>query len=42
MLTNWKTVSKSIKHLKDITEMSDKNDFTGYTKKEHTAAFFVR
>ncbi len=34
MLTNWKTVSKSIKHLKDITEMSDKNDFTGYTKKE--------
>ncbi len=34
MLTNWKTVSKSIKRLKDITEMSEKNDFTGYTKKE--------
>lgn len=34
MLTNWKTVYKSISRLVKLNEMSEKNDYTGYTKKE--------
>ncbi len=34
MLTNWKTVHKSISRLVKLNEMAEKNDYTGYTKKE--------
>ena len=34
MLTNWKTVHKSITRLVKLNEMFEKGDFTGYTKKE--------
>ncbi len=34
MLTNWKTVYKSISRLIKLNEMAEKNDYTGYTKKE--------
>ena len=34
MLTNWKTVYKSINRLVKLNEMSEKNEYTGYTKKE--------
>lgn len=34
MLTNWKTVYKSISRLLKLNEMAEKNDYTGYTKKE--------
>ncbi len=34
MLTNWKTVYKSISRLVKLNEMAEKNDYTGYTKKE--------
>lgn len=34
MLTNWKTVYKSISRLVKLNEMEEKNDYTGYTKKE--------
>ncbi len=34
MLTNWKTVHKSISRLVKLNEMEEKNDYTGYTKKE--------
>ncbi len=34
MLTNWKTVYKSITRLAKLNEMAEKNDYNGYTKKE--------
>ncbi len=34
MLTNWKTVHKSITRLVKLNDMFEKGDFTGYTKKE--------
>lgn len=34
MLTNWKTVYKSISRLVKLNDMAEKNDYTGYTKKE--------
>ena len=34
MLTNWKTVYKSISRLAKLNDMAEKNDYTGYTKKE--------
>lgn len=34
MLTNWKTVHKSITRLAKLNEMFASNDFSGYTKKE--------
>lgn len=34
MLTNWKTVYKSISRLVKLNEMFEKNAFDGYTKKE--------
>ena len=34
MLTNWKTVHKSISRLAKLNEMSEKNAYDGYTKKE--------
>lgn len=34
MLTNWKTVYKSIARLNKLNDMAEKNDYTGYTKKE--------
>ena len=34
MLTNWKTVFKSITRLNKLNEMFDKNETEGYTKKE--------
>ena len=34
MLTNWKTVHKSITRLVKLNEMFEKGDLTGYTKKE--------
>ena len=34
MLTNWKTVYKSINRLVKLNEMAEKNEYTGYTKKE--------
>ncbi len=34
MLTNWKTVYKSISRLVKLNEMSEKNAYEGYTKKE--------
>ena len=34
MLTNWKTVYKSISRLNKLNEMFDKNETEGYTKKE--------
>lgn len=34
MLTNWKTVYKSISRLVKLNEMAEKNDYVGYTKKE--------
>ena len=34
MLTNWKTVYKSISRLVKLNEMFDKNETEGYTKKE--------
>jgi len=34
MLTNWKTVYKSINRLVKLNEMEEKNDYAGYTKKE--------
>ncbi len=34
MLTNWKTVYKSISRLVKLNEMFDKNAFEGYTKKK--------
>jgi small subunit ribosomal protein S2 len=34
MLTNYKTIRQSIKRLKELEEMFNKNDFTGMTKKE--------
>lgn len=34
MLTNWKTVYKSITHLKKLNEMFEKDETEGYTKKE--------
>ena len=34
MLTNWKTVYKSISRLAKLNEMSEKNAYEGYTKKE--------
>ena len=34
MLTNWKTVYKSISRLVKLNEMAEKNEYTGYTKKE--------
>lgn len=34
MLTNWKTVHKSISRLVKLNEMSEKNAYEGYTKKE--------
>lgn len=35
MLTNWKTVSASIKHLKDLEEKLASNEADTYSKKEH-------
>lgn len=37
MLTNWKTVSSSIRRLKDIEEKIASPDFDSYTKKEQTS-----
>ncbi len=34
MLTNWKTVHKSISRLVKLNEMAEKNEYEGYTKKE--------
>lgn len=34
MLTNWKTVYKSISRLVKLNEMFEKNAFDGYTKKK--------
>lgn len=34
MLTNWKTVSRSIRKLKELQAFLDKGEFEGYTKKE--------
>ena len=34
MLTNWKTISNSIKRMKQLEEMVTNNDTTKYTKKE--------
>lgn len=34
MLTNWKTVYKSISRLVKLNEMAEKNEYEGYTKKE--------
>ncbi len=34
MLTNWKTVYKSISRLVKLNEMEEKNSYEGYTKKE--------
>lgn len=34
MLTNWKTVNKSISRLVKLNEMEEKNAYDGYTKKE--------
>ncbi len=34
MLTNWKTVNKSINRLVKLNEMEEKNAYDGYTKKE--------
>ena len=34
MLTNWKTVYKSISRLAKLNEMAEKNSYEGYTKKE--------
>ena len=34
MLTNWKTVYKSISRLNKLNEMEEKNSYEGYTKKE--------
>ena len=34
MLTNWKTVNKSISRLVKLNEMEEKNAYEGYTKKE--------
>ncbi len=34
MLTNWKTVNKSINRLVKLNEMEEKNSYEGYTKKE--------
>lgn len=34
MLTNWKTVYKSISRLVKLNEMAEKNAYEGYTKKE--------
>ena len=34
MLTNWKTVNKSINRLVKLNEMEEKNAYEGYTKKE--------
>ncbi len=34
MLTNWKTVHKSISRLVKLNEMAEKNAYEGYTKKE--------
>lgn len=34
MLTNWKTVYKSISRLAKLKEMSESNSYEGYTKKE--------
>lgn len=34
MLTNWKTVYKSISRLVKLNEMAEKNSYEGYTKKE--------
>lgn len=34
MLTNWSTVSKSIKRLKELNELEEKQAYDGYTKKE--------
>lgn len=34
MLTNWKTINKSISRLKQLTSMFEKGEDTGYTKKE--------
>ncbi len=34
MLTNWKTVHKSISRLVKLNEMEEKNAYEGYTKKE--------
>ena len=34
MLTNWKTVYKSISRLVKLNEMEEKNAYEGYTKKE--------
>ena len=34
MLTNWKTVYKSISRLAKLNDMAEKNEYTGYTKKE--------
>ena len=34
MLTNWKTVYKSITRLNKLNEMEEKNAYEGYTKKE--------
>jgi small subunit ribosomal protein S2 len=34
MLTNWKTVSRSIKKLKELNQFLEQEEFEGYTKKE--------
>ncbi|MET0155708.1 MAG: 30S ribosomal protein S2 [Rickettsiales bacterium] len=34
MLTNWKTVSRSIRKLKELNRFLEKEEFEGYTKKE--------
>jgi small subunit ribosomal protein S2 len=34
MLTNWKTVNKSINRLVKLNDMEEKNAYEGYTKKE--------
>jgi small subunit ribosomal protein S2 len=34
MLTNWKTVNRSINRLVKLNEMEEKNAYEGYTKKE--------
>lgn len=34
MLTNWKTIRLSIRRLRDLEKMFEKNDFSGLTKKE--------
>lgn len=34
MMTNWKTVYKSISRLVKLNDMAEKNDYEGYTKKE--------